>query len=190
MESFSSSPADQHEDGAVILRRIPLSPISREPYHANISTWFTTNDTARCVPPLAVQTSCGSELWKQRKRVLIHARHGWEDPAKEAYQRAVAIFRSELTEDECKRIWLDDKTSLQDVQCAIMRAQAEYEKRSKKSKARIWLARCSSRIIYYGNVMDVLVQQSPEYVSLVWGAMKFLFMACTTSLDVYAKADK
>lgn len=23
--------------------------------------------------------------------------------------------------------------------------------------------------------MDVLVQQSPEYVSLAWGAMKFLF---------------
>ena len=70
---------------------------------------------------------------------------------------------------------------MDDVQLAIVHAQAEYEKNSKKSKARIWLARCSSRIIYYGNILDVLVQQSPEYVSLIWGGMKFLFMVCLRS---------
>jgi len=95
----------------------------------------------------------------------------------------VALFKRELTHDECKRIWLDDKASMYDVQRAIVHAQAEYEKSSKKSKVRIWLARCSSRIIYYGNVLDVLVQQSPEYVSLIWGAMKFLFTVCLGSLD-------
>lgn len=33
----------------------------------------------------------------------------------------------------------------------------------------------SQRLLYYGNIMDVLVQHHPEYVSLVWGAMKFIF---------------
>jgi len=67
---------------------------------------------------------------------------------------------------------------MNDVQLAIVHAQAEYEKSSKSSKVKIWLVRCSTRIIYYGNILDVLVQQSPEYVSLIWGGMKFLFMVC------------
>jgi len=33
----------------------------------------------------------------------------------------------------------------------------------------------SKRISYYGNVMDALVQQHPEYVSLAWGTMKLVF---------------
>ena len=95
----------------------------------------------------------------------------------------MALFKRELTHDECKRIWLDDKTSMRDVQLAIVHAQAEYEKSSKKSNVGFWLAKCSLRIIHYGNVLDVLVQQSPEYVSLIWGAMKFLFTVCCNSLD-------
>lgn len=67
---------------------------------------------------------------------------------------------------------------MNDVQLAIVHAQAEYKKSSKNSRAGKWLAQCSLRIIYYGNILDVLVQQSPEYVSLIWGGMKFLFMVC------------
>ncbi|KAF2093915.1 hypothetical protein NA57DRAFT_61131 [Rhizodiscina lignyota] len=114
----------------------------------------------------------------------------WDDPAREAYQEAVALFKRELTHDECKRIWLDDKASMYDVQLAIVHAQAEYEKSSKKSKAKIWLARCSSTIMHYGNVLDVLVQQSPEYVSLIWGAMKFLFTAVLNHEELLAEVSK
>lgn len=39
-----------------------------------------------------------------------------------------------------------------------------------------WVAR---RIDYYGNIMDVLVQQHPEYVALAWGTMKLLVGVCT-----------
>ncbi|THY17604.1 hypothetical protein D6D01_07455 [Aureobasidium pullulans] len=34
----------------------------------------------------------------------------------------------------------------------------------------------SSRIVYYGTVLDVLSQHHPEYVSLAWGAVKFVLM--------------
>ena len=34
------------------------------------------------------------------------------------------------------------------------------------------------RIHHYGKVMDVLVQQHPEYVALAWGAMKLVFGVC------------
>jgi hypothetical protein len=43
------------------------------------------------------------------------------------------------------------------------------------------LSKFSSRICYYGQIFDVLVQHHPEYVSLAWGAMKFLFVVGTTS---------
>lgn len=36
----------------------------------------------------------------------------------------------------------------------------------------------SKRVSYYGKVMDVLVQQHPEYVSLAWGTMKLVFGVC------------
>ena len=108
--------------------------------------------------------------------------HRTFDPAREAYDEAVTLLKRELTHDECKRIWLEDKASMNDVQLAIIHAQAEYEKRSKQSHARTWLAQCSRRIMYYGNILDVLVQQSPEYVALIWGGMKFLFMVCLRSI--------
>jgi hypothetical protein len=45
-------------------------------------------------------------------------------------------------------------------------------------KAGKWLQIFAGKVVYYGTVLDVLVQQYPQYVSLAWGAMKFLFMVC------------
>jgi fatty-acid desaturase len=98
------------------------------------------------------------------------------DIARTAYEEAVALFKRELTQDECKRIWLRDKSNMDDVQQAIRKARDEYERENKKSKVRTWLSRCALRIVHYGNVMDVLVQGWPDYASLVWGGLKFLFL--------------
>ena len=83
-------------------------------------------------------------------------------------------FNQEITDDESKRAWMQEKHSIGDVLQAIKNAKARYEFRP-TSKARKWLAIFSSKVMYYGVVLDVLVQQHPEYVSLAWGAMKFLF---------------
>ncbi|XTI82906.1 hypothetical protein V2W45_1464303 [Cenococcum geophilum] len=61
------------------------------------------------------------------------------------------------------------------VQEVIDNAKARYEE-GKRSKARKWLALLSTRVLLYGRVLDVLAQQHPEYVSLVWGAIKFFFI--------------
>jgi len=63
-----------------------------------------------------------------------------------------------------------------DVLDAVVQAKLKYNSKP-ASKARRWLAIFSEKVIYYGAVLDVLVQQYPEYVSLAWGTMKFLFMA-------------
>jgi hypothetical protein len=86
---------------------------------------------------------------------------------------------------------------MEDVQHALSTALEEYEKKSNGSKVRKWLSSCSSRVTYYGSafdvyhfhvrnwkakltfptaVFDVFVQHHPEYVSLVWGTFKFLFI--------------
>lgn len=66
--------------------------------------------------------------------------------------------------------------SIQDVKAAVDDAQKAYESRSRKSKVRQYLAAFSTRIMYYGAVMDTLSQHHPEFVSLAWGAVKFLFV--------------
>jgi hypothetical protein len=100
-----------------------------------------------------------------------------------AYNSAVDFFSSELTHDECKRIWLRDKVSMHDVKAAADDAQKAYESRSRKSKAQQYLAAFSSRLMYYGVIMDTLSQHHPEYVSLAWGAVKFLFVVRYLRLD-------
>lgn len=64
---------------------------------------------------------------------------------------------------------------MHDVQAILRNAVSKYESKQRFPVLRDRLNRLSSKIHYYGNVVDVLVQHHPEYVSLVWGAMKFLF---------------
>jgi hypothetical protein len=66
--------------------------------------------------------------------------------------------------------------TIHDVEEAVIAAREKYQNRSGQSKARKWLANCSKRVMYYGAIMDTLSQHHPEYVSLAWGALKFLFI--------------
>jgi hypothetical protein len=70
---------------------------------------------------------------------------------------------------------------MEDVQKAVNDAQARYNAKS-QSKARKWLTKLSSRVIIYGAVLDALVQYDPQYSSLAWGAIKFIFMVASSQL--------
>lgn len=65
---------------------------------------------------------------------------------------------------------------IEDVLETVTDAQSEYIQRTEGSKARKWLGGLSTRIMYYGKIIDVMSQHHPEYVSLAWGTMKFLFV--------------
>ena len=97
-------------------------------------------------------------------------------PAQAAYSEATRYFSKHLTHDECKRIWLVNKPTMEDAIAAVELAKTEYEKRSRKGKPREWLLTFSSRVMHYKVVMDTLSEHHPEYVSLAWGAIKFLFV--------------
>ncbi|KAF2180741.1 hypothetical protein K469DRAFT_591465, partial [Zopfia rhizophila CBS 207.26] len=64
---------------------------------------------------------------------------------------------------------------IEDVLEIIAIAKEKYEAQRKGSKVRERLA-AVSRVTYYSQILDVLSQHHPEYVSLAWGTMKFLFV--------------
>ena len=93
---------------------------------------------------------------------------------------AVQKFSSRLTQDERKRAIAKNATRLEDVQLAVAIAKAKFDLSRKNEKTKKWIGKISARVPYYGNIMDVLVQHHPEYVSLAWGTMKFFFMVSSS----------
>ena len=67
-------------------------------------------------------------------------------------------------------------TCIEDVSSLIENAMSQYQQSRKAKTLKKWLTRLSMRLHFYGNIMDVLAQHHPEYVSLVWGAMKLLIV--------------
>jgi hypothetical protein len=100
------------------------------------------------------------------------------DIAREAYEDAYTFLQTELrANDKAKSIILEDFTSIEDIRAVVEQAKTHYETSSHKIKGVLkWLGRFSARVMYYGQVLDVLAQHHPEYVSLAWGAVKFIFM--------------
>jgi hypothetical protein len=100
------------------------------------------------------------------------------DLAKETFVEAAALFGAASSKESTRAQWTSNSkaTSLKDVLDCVKGAQAEYETRKGRSKVRECLSNLAERVHHYGNIMDVLVQHHPEYVSLVWGAMKVLFV--------------
>jgi hypothetical protein len=61
--------------------------------------------------------------------------------------------------------------------CVAQQAKKSHDDASNHhSESRAWLERCSSRVMYYGKVIDTLAQHHPEYVALAWGAVKLVLM--------------
>jgi hypothetical protein len=80
-------------------------------------------------------------------------------------------------------VLVSSASSIEDVQQAVADSLAKYEAKSESSKTRKWLQNASEMICHYGTILDVFVQHHPEYVSLVWGIMKVLFMVSIPSHD-------
>ncbi|KAH8761083.1 hypothetical protein F5883DRAFT_563170 [Diaporthe sp. PMI_573] len=91
------------------------------------------------------------------------------------FKAAVSVFSEQLEKSERKPQFANSY-NLRDVQSAIEDCSARYEARKPDSKALKWLRQLSEKMIFYEGVVDVLIQQHPEAVSLIWGGMKFFFV--------------
>ena len=81
-----------------------------------------------------------------------------------------------MTQDTRKITIAENATRLEEIQEVVAESMARYESDRKHNKAKRWLNSMAGKLSYYQNVMDMLVQHHPEYVSLAWGAMKFLLL--------------
>lgn len=105
--------------------------------------------------------------------------------AHNAYNEAVVFCAKEARRGNAGvKMWLDNCSSLDDVLNVLTEARKKYETKGQTSSRRksvvdaagsVWKS-LSARIVYYKDVLDVIAQHHPEYVSLAWGAMKFLFV--------------
>ncbi|THW15514.1 hypothetical protein D6D23_08938 [Aureobasidium pullulans] len=77
---------------------------------------------------------------------------------------------------------------MEDLLAVIGNTRAQYTlKSSKWSKISRWLDLASSRVVYYSGVLDALAQHHPEYVSLAWGAIKFVLMGVVNHSELLTK---
>ncbi|KAI8671749.1 hypothetical protein NCS57_00651000 [Fusarium keratoplasticum] len=60
---------------------------------------------------------------------------------------------------------------------------AKYEAKAESSKTKKWLQRVSETICHYSQVLDVFVQHHPEYVALVLGTMKLVFISAVNHAE-------
>ncbi|RTE76948.1 hypothetical protein BHE90_008566 [Fusarium euwallaceae] len=92
----------------------------------------------------------------------------------QAFQEGRKRFTSSLTSDADKAKVATSAATIQDIQALALNSLAKYSDEQRFSTTRKWLQRIISRVHYYGNIMDVMVQHHPEYVALAWGAMKLV----------------
>ncbi|KAH6676750.1 hypothetical protein B0J14DRAFT_586233 [Halenospora varia] len=100
------------------------------------------------------------------------------DIAHEAFKLAVEKFSITFRNDGKQKDVAAHLGSIQDLRDVVKGAVDKYSADHDKP-LRKWITRFSTRVMYYGNIMDVLSQHHPEYVSLAWGTMKFMFVVRT-----------
>ncbi|KAI0117972.1 hypothetical protein GGR51DRAFT_272656 [Nemania sp. FL0031] len=71
---------------------------------------------------------------------------------------------------------MNSKQGIEELQKVVAESMEQYESKHRQSKTAKRLRSFSQTILIYADVLDVLVQHHPEYVSLVWGTMKLLFI--------------
>ena len=109
------------------------------------------------------------------------------DIASQAYKAAVVTFKQELGNGH-NALLLGTATCMDDILAAINDTRAQYAlNQSKWNKISEWLDLASSRVMYYSNVLDALAQHHPEYVSLAWGAIKFVLMGVVNHSELLTK---
>ncbi|UPK89587.1 hypothetical protein LCI18_000522 [Fusarium solani-melongenae] len=99
--------------------------------------------------------------------------------AKAAFESVKKHLEQSKSLTDKDKALLQSSSSREDVQRVVASEMAKYEARAESSKTRKWLERFSEAICHYSKVLDVFVQHHPEYVALVWGTMKLLFVRIT-----------
>ncbi|KAI5459409.1 hypothetical protein BGZ63DRAFT_390960 [Mariannaea sp. PMI_226] len=102
---------------------------------------------------------------------------GRQDIAKAAYEEALVYLRKELEGEPKALAWIEQHTSLDKMHEEASEVEARYNGVGQTKKTvLVYMRKISAWIMSYGQVLDMLSSHHPEYVSLAWGAAKFILM--------------
>ncbi|TRX89659.1 hypothetical protein FHL15_009409 [Xylaria flabelliformis] len=90
------------------------------------------------------------------------------DIASEAFQDAIRYLEKEFAGNAAALSWLKtvESTSLDDLLETTRYVEGKYHQSRNRQGLMGWLRGLSTRVMYYGQVLDTLAQHHPEYVSL------------------------
>lgn len=137
-------------------------------YRENIRSHYAPPNEKRCVGSSSITLT----------RMILTIFFKSRDIAKEAYDCACAFVQTELHGSELAHmLGLKQYTTMENVRVVVEQAKTRYEHCSQSRKGLLkHLTKFSARIMYFGQVLDILSQHHPEYVALAWGSLKFVFM--------------
>ena len=125
------------------------------------------------------------------------------DIEKAAYEDAIKRLEEEFKGSPKKLAWLKQITSssstaadgskaFDDLLATTREAEAKYNReRSSRKSVSQFMSNLSTRIMHYSKILDTLSNHHPEYVSLVWGLVKFVLMGFVehgTMVEKFAEA--
>ncbi|KAF4862736.1 hypothetical protein CGCSCA1_v014693 [Colletotrichum siamense] len=158
--------------------------------NVNLSAVFPAGFLIYCSPTNTITRSKLAQLLRKsfsRCRILKVLQR---DIAAEAYLDAIQYLEAEFRDNDQALRWLQNATStpLEDLLETTRKAENKHHQASnKKNSVMRWLEGLSTRVMHYGRVFDTLAQHHPEYVGLVWGAMKFVLMGIINHGELVAQ---
>ncbi|KAI0139829.1 hypothetical protein GGR57DRAFT_442035 [Xylariaceae sp. FL1272] len=111
-----------------------------------------------------------------------------DEVAAQSYKATLERLRTEFTDDTKSLTIITSLQTAQNLQFSLESLKTECKGTGKKRDATLqWLNRISKGIIYYEKVLDALAQHHAEYVSLVWGAVKFVLAGVINYAELLEK---
>ncbi|KAL1642212.1 hypothetical protein SLS58_005552 [Diplodia intermedia] len=110
--------------------------------------------------------------------------------SRDAYNKAVELLQKKKPSNWAGQSLLKSMYNIEDVLETVTEAQSKYAQKTEVSRVRKWLGGLSTRIMYYGQIIDVMAQHHPEYVSLAWGTLRFLFVLVLNHEETTAELAK
>ncbi|KAK4951235.1 hypothetical protein LTR10_010208 [Elasticomyces elasticus] len=110
-------------------------------------------------------------------------------PARAVFEQAVQLVKAQQPDNPTIDTWLQNKFTIEDIYSIVAEVERKYSNRP-KSRARKWLTKFAAGVSYYGKVMDMLVQHHPEYVSLIWGTTKLMFVLVQNHEEILTELAK
>ncbi|KAI0861283.1 hypothetical protein F4860DRAFT_524408 [Xylaria cubensis] len=97
--------------------------------------------------------------------------------AAQSYKDTLERLKTEFADDPKSLEALASLESADDVKASLEHLKKTYQDgRASHQKTTKWLHKISTRLMYYEKVIDTIAQHHAEYVSLVWGSIKFILV--------------